>query len=357
LRKPKRLVLVLQDLLFGGTQRHALELVRRIDRTRFTPELWMLSGGADFAPQVGEAGVGMRWLSGKPSVTPGAILSLWREVARIRPDILMPLTAVPNIWGRLFGRLASVPVVLGTLRGGGSISRQHERHLGRLAHHHLTNTTALKEALMGLGRPSDSITVIPNGVDTVFFSPAPEGFEPVRKVVLCVARFCEDKDHLTLIGAFEQAQARVSEAELWLVGDGPLKARVERTVRGLACADRIKIYPGGPDPRPFYRQSSLLALSSVREGLPNVLLEGMASGLPVAATAVGGIPEAVEHGRTGFLSPARDAAGLAQSMVRLLTDGGLRTHMALEARSAAEREYSMTTMVARHEQLLDRLCP
>jgi glycosyltransferase involved in cell wall biosynthesis len=354
--KPKRLVFVLQDFLFGGTQRHALELARRIDRARFEPELWMLSGGADFAPQAREAGVTMRWLSDKRTVTLGAILSLRQQIARSRPDILMPLTAVPNIWGRIFGRLAGVPVLLGTLRGGGNIPRQHERFLARLAHHHLTNTQALKDALVALKRPADTVTVIPNGVDTVFFSPAPEGFGPVRKVVLCVARFCEDKDHLTLLRAFDLAVSKVPEAELWLVGEGPLKGRVERTARGLPCADRIKVFSSGPDPRPFYRQASVLALSSLREGLPNVVLEGMASGLPVVATAVGGVAEVVEHGRSGLLSPASDAAGLAASLVRLLSDEDQRARMATRARSVAEREYSMAVMVARHEELLDRLC-
>lgn len=351
--RPKRLVLLLQDLLFGGTQRHALELARRLSRDRFAPELWMLSGGADFAPQAQEAGIPMRWLSDKRTVTPRAVLSLRRALARNRPDILMPLTAVPNIWGRVFGRLSRVPLVVATCRGGGNIKRQHERFLARLAHHHITNTQALKDALVALGRREDQVSVIRNGVDTDFFSPDPDGFGPFRKVVLCVARFVEDKDHQTLIKAFAQAQARVPDAELWLVGDGPLKTRVELSLRRLPCAGRVRIFPGGADLRPFYRQAQVLALSSLREGLPNVVLEGLASGLPVAATSVGGIPEVVEEGRTGFLTPARDAAGLANSLIRLLTVQDERERLARQARTVAVDAYSMAAMVARHEDLLD----
>ncbi len=355
MNKPSRLVFVLQDLLFGGTQRHALELARRIDRSRFAPEFWMLTSGADFAPQAREADIPMRWLSAKRAVSAGSVLALRAALKAERPDIVMPLTAVPNIWGRVFGRLAGTPLVVGTVRGGGNVKRQHERYLARLCHHHVTNTQALKDAIVGLGRSDDQVTMIPNGVDTDYFTPDPDGFGPVRKVVLCVARFCEDKDHPTLLRAFDMAWDKERDAELWLVGDGPLKARVEFTARRLDCKHNIRVYPGGSDLRPFYRQAMVLALSSVREGLPNVVLEGMASGAPVAATSVGGIPEVVEHGVTGLLSPSGDAAALAGSLVKLLSDEDARLRMAEAARRTAEQVYSMSAMVARHEELLDRL--
>lgn len=353
---PKRLVLVLQDLLYGGTQRHALELARRIDRSRFAPEFWMLCAGGDFAPQAREANVPMRWLSDKRAVTFSSIRALRRAVAAEHPDVLMPLTAVPNIWARIFGRLHKTPCIVATCRGGGNIKRQHERFLAGLAHHHIANTQALKNALVALGRRDDQVSVIPNGVDTDLFSPDPDGLRPWRKVILCVARFVPDKDHQTLVRAFDLAFAKVPDAELWLVGDGPLKNRVEFGLRRLACENRVRIFPGGPDLLPFYRQASVLALSSLREGLPNVVLEGMACGVPVAATAVGGIPEVVEEGRTGFLSPASDPQALSASFVRLLADDDLQERMAHEARRVALEKYSMAAMVARHEELLARAC-
>ncbi len=352
---PRRLVLVLQDLLFGGTQRHALELARRLDRTRFLPEFWMLAGGDDFAGKAREADIPLRYLSDKRSVTPGAVLDLRRAIAIQRPALLMPLTAVPNIWARLFGRISCLPAVLGTCRGGGAIKRQHERFLARTAHHHLVNTRALKEALLALGRRDDQVSVIPNGVDTGFFAPPPPEMRPVRQVILCVARFVEDKDHQTLLAAFEQAAPHIPGAELWLVGEGPLKPRIEMTLKRMASRDRVRIYPGGADLRPFYQQASLLALTSVREGLPNVILEGMASGLPVVATAVGGIPEVVVQDATGLLSPAGDAAGLARSFAALLTSEDKRLDMGLAARRSALDGYSMEAMVERHQDVLDRL--
>lgn len=351
---PARLVLVLQDLLFGGSQRHALELARRIDRSRFAPEFWMLARGDDFVPQARQAGLPLRWMSRARTVGPGAVANLGLALARVRPDIVMPLTAVPNIWARVLGRAAGLKVVA-TCRGGGAPARQHERLLAGLASHHICNTRALKRALTALGRPEDRVTVIANGVDTDFFAPPPPELAPVRQVVLCLARLVEDKDHLTLLTAFEMAAAKLPRAELWLVGEGPLAGRLDRIIRGLACRERIKRYPGGADPRPFYNQASALVLSSVREGLPNVILEGMACGLPVAATTVGGVPEAVEEGVTGLLSPAKDAAALAGSLVQLLSDEGLRARMGAAGRRKAVAEHAMEVMVRRHEAVLEGL--
>ncbi|GFK95746.1 N-acetyl-alpha-D-glucosaminyl L-malate synthase [Fundidesulfovibrio magnetotacticus] len=352
---PCRLVLLLQDLCYGGTQRHALELARGIDRARFAPELWSLCKGADFAPEAAAAGIPVQWITDQRSVSFRSVLALRAAILRERPAVLMPLTAVPNIWGRLWGRLAGLPLVLGTVRGGGNIKRQHERFLAPLAGHHITNTQALKDALLKLGRPDHAVTVIRNGVDTDRFSPDPDGIGPVRKVVLCVARFVDDKDHPTLLAAFERLHARMPDAELWLVGDGPLKGRFEFAARRLECGRNIRVFPGGPNLVPFYRQASVLALSSLREGLPNVVLEAMACGVPVAATAVGGIPEVVEEERTGRLSPAGDPEGLARNLERLLADEETRERMGRAARARAVEDFSLRSMVARHEELLDRL--
>ncbi|GAB6037057.1 hypothetical protein JCM15519_16160 [Fundidesulfovibrio butyratiphilus] len=354
-RTPATVAIVLQDLLFGGSQRHALELARGLDRERFAPEFWMMAGGADFAGQASQSGAPLVWLSTKSTVTPGAVAALCGRLRRHKPDIVLPLTAVPNIWARSLGRLTGAGVVLATCRGGGAVDRQHERLLAGLAHHHAVNTQALKDQLLALGRRDDQVSVIANGVDTVRFAPPAPEFRPVREVVLCVARLVEDKDHKTLLQAFDLAARQRPEAELWLVGDGPLKIRLERLARGLPSRERIRFFPGGDEMAPFYQQASVLALTSLREGLPNVILEAMASGLPVAATAVGGVPEVVEHAVTGLLSPAQDAEAFAASLTALLGDEERRLAMGEAARQRAVSRYSLRAMVAAHEALFDRL--
>lgn len=352
---PARVVMLLQDLAFGGTQRQALELAARLDRTRFTPEFWMLTDVRDFAPHATEAGIPLTWLSPYPKVGAISLGALWKKLAADRPDILLPLTAVPNIWGRVFGRFKGVRAIVGTCRGGGAIKRQHERLLKGLARHHIVNAAPLKKALVRLGRPETAVTCIANGVDTVHFAPPPDDLRPVREVVLCPARFCEDKDHETLIQAFAYTVAKRPRAELWLVGDGPLRTRVRTLAARSPVRGAIRTYPAAPDPRPFFQQASVVVLSSVREGLPNVLLEAMSMGIPVAATAVGGIPDLVVPEETGLLCPAGNAQALGENIARLLADDALRRRFGQAARARVLEHFSMETMVRRHEAVFEQV--
>lgn len=353
--RPARVVMLLQDLCFGGTQRQALELASRLERDRFVPEFWMLSGGRDFAPHAARAGIPMVWLSEAPKVGLASLCALWKKLGTDRPDVLLPLTAVPNIWGRVLGRARKLPAVVATCRGGGAIRRQHERWLKNWAAHHIVNAASLGEALQRLGRAEANITCIANGVDTDHFVPPPDDLRPVREVVLCLARYCEDKDHETLLRAFERTVALRPRAELWLVGDGPLATRVRTLAARSPVRGAIRTYPAASDPRPFYQQASVVTLSSVREGLPNVILEAMSMGIPVAATAVGGIPDVVEPERTGLLCPPRNPGALGENIARLLADEDLRRQFGENARARALAHFSMETMVRRHEAVFEQV--
>jgi glycosyltransferase involved in cell wall biosynthesis len=352
---PARVVFLLQDLEFGGTQRQALELGLRLDRTRFRPEFWMLTDKRDFAPRAEAGGIALTWLSPYPKVGLTSLSGLWRKLKASPPDLLVPLTAVPNIWGRVFAKAQGIAPVIGTCRGGGAIARQHERWLKGLCARHIVNAAPLAKALAALGRPADRIDTIPNGVDTAHFVPPPDELRPVREVVLCLARFCEDKDHETLIRAFEYVVASRPRAELWLVGDGPLRTAVRTLAARSPVRGLIRTYPSTPDPRPFFQQASVAVLSSVREGLPNVLLEAMAMGLPVAATAVGGIPDLVVPDVTGLLCPARNPQALGETIAGLLADEAKRLAMGKAARERAVALYSMDAMVRRHETVFEQV--
>ncbi len=230
--RPARLVFLLQDLQFGGTQRQALELARLLDPARFQVEVWLLAAGDDLAPLARDWGLPVVRLSRQERVGPAALARLWRRLKDQPVDLLMPLTVVPNIWGRVLGRLARVPVIVGNCRGGGAPRRQHERWLWPLAHHIICNSAALSRVLTRrYGVPEARLSVIPNGVDTDYFRPAPEAPRPYPAVVLSVARMVPDKDHDTLIRAFALAAPAFPQAQLWLVGEGPLLAAVRQLAR------------------------------------------------------------------------------------------------------------------------------
>jgi glycosyltransferase involved in cell wall biosynthesis len=350
---PANTVFLLQDLSFGGTQRQALELARLLDPHRFRVEVWLLAGGDDLLPLARDFGLRLRWLSRRHRVGPGALANLWRRLRANPLDVLLPFTVVPNIWGRLWGRLARVPLIVGNCRGGGAPRRQHESWLWPLAHHLLCNSEALQAVLVNRhGVPARRVTVIKNGVDADFFRPGPAGGRPEFPVVLAVARLVPDKDPGTLVRAFRLTATDHPEAQLWLVGDGPLQEPLDRLVQDLGLTARVRFLAARPDLRPLFNRASLLALSSVAEALPNVVLEAMAAGLPVVATRVGGLPEMVTPGRTGWLAPPGDAPALAAAISQLLGSGETRRAFGRAGRRRVQQDFSLTAMARRHQEVL-----
>ena len=353
--RPARLVFLLQDLKFGGTQRQTLELARRLDPAQFQVEVWLLAAGDDLAPLARRHGIPVIRLGRQERVGPVALARLGRRLKNQAIDVLMPLTVVPNIWGRVLGRLARVPVIVGNCRGGGAPRRQHERWLWPLAHHLLCNSQALKSVLTErYGVPEVRLTTIPNGVDTDYFQPpaAPDAGPPR---VLSVARMVPDKDHDTLVQAFRLTALAHPEAELWLVGDGPRLAEVRELTGRLLPPGKVRFLAPREDLRPLLHQATLLVLSSKTEALPNVVLEAMAAGLPVVATRVGGVPELVVPGLTGWLVDSGDAPALAAALGRLLGNPEMCRAFGRAGRDRALKDFSLETMTRRYEDLWDRL--
>ncbi len=350
------MVILLQDLLFGGTQRHALELARRLDRERFAPEIWTLAGGDDFMPKAREYGLSVTHLAPKGPVGPTALAALWKGLGDGDIDLLLPMTVVPNIWGRVFGRLRKVPLIVGNCRGIGDLSRQHEAFLWRMADLHLCNAEAIRERLVTrYALPPDRVTTIRNGVDAAYYRLPDASARACDNNILCAARMVAEKDHPTLATAFAKTLAEHPKATLTLVGDGPLLPELMRRIGELGIGGRVRICEGTSDLRPYFSEAAVFALSSTHEGLPNVVLEAMASGLPVAATAAGGLPELVEDGRTGFLSPIGDPSALSYSLDRLLSDPALAREMGQNGRKRVLAHFSQETMVRRHEETFLKL--
>ncbi|MBU1041538.1 MAG: glycosyltransferase [Proteobacteria bacterium] len=354
---PLRLAVLLQDLEFGGTQRYALQILRGLDRSLFTPELWVLNSGSDLEAEARTTGVPLVRISNRPPGSPLGPLLLAVQFARSRPDILYTLTVVPNIWGRLLGRVFSVPAIVTGFRE--LRPKQWEPLLWRFTDRLICNAEILRtRAVNELGVPPERVTVVPNCVDTKRFRPAAapdcnctdEQNHPPS--IVSVARLVRDKSPLAMVEAFALVCQEVPEARLTIVGDGPLRPQAEARLAELGLTHAVQIITGCGEVRPHLAQADVFALASRREGSPNVVLEAMASGLPVVASRTGGIPDLVEHGRTGLLTVPEDPDDIARALILLLTDRELRTSMGAAGRDKAVHKYSPEAMLRATEAVL-----
>jgi len=160
---------------------------------------------------------------------------------------------------------------------------------------------------------------------------------PAARVLLAVGRLSREKGHADLLQAMAWIHAHQPRPELHLVlvGDGPEKERLQAAARQAGIAAQVRFAGQQPQVQPFYGLAEAVVIPSHSEGSPNVLLEAMAAGLPIAATAVGGIPEIVTDGREALLVPSQAPREMAQALLRLLADGELRQQLGARAQARA----------------------
>ena len=213
------------------------------------------------------------------------------------------------------------------------------------------------------GFAGNRIGVIENGIDLARYTPTADkaalreslGLDPARRSVVHVARHHPVKDQATLIRAFALAAPDVPDADLLMVGDGPLRDDLTALAASLGVAHRVKFVGVQANVNDWLRASHLFALTSVSEAASLTLLEAMASGLPVVVTEVGGNPEIVRAGVDGLLFPRGDAVAGAECLRRLLRDPDLAARLGASGRARVAERYQLHQTVEAYHRLYRRL--
>jgi len=222
----------------------------------------------------------------------------------------------------------------------------------------IANSREVREELVAAGCPGGKIAHIPNGVDLTRFHPDPAARAadgrrrlglPDGPLVVFAGRLDPQKGLHTLVAAMRSPALVAAGAHVLLLGDGPQRADLAQAVERDGLADRVLFRGVVEDVAPYLRAGDLFALPTLGEGMPNALLEAMATGLPCVASAVGGCRDLITHGETGVLVPAGDAAAFQVALETLVQSAALRERLGAAARQAAVDRFGLETMVDRYE--------
>jgi glycosyltransferase involved in cell wall biosynthesis len=344
---PIRVLNIVARLNVGGPAIHVTLITEHLHAPEYESVL--------VAGTVGEAEGDMSYYAEEHGVRPMIIPELGRElhplrdiktlwkvyrlIRQFKPHVVNTHTAKAGLVGRVAARLAGVPVVVHTFHGHvfhGYFSPLKTRFFivleqiaGRMSDSIITLTVGQRDDLANKYHiaPPDKFTVMPLGHDLAAFARAPRKTGVFRRqwdiplngpLVTIVGRLVPVKNHALFLNAAASVLGQIPDARFVIVGDGELRADLEAQVDALGIREAVTFTGWQREVVPVYADSDVLVISSVNEGTPFTVIEALATGCPVVAAAVGGLPDFLDHGALGLLVPPGDAGALANAIVQTL---------------------------------------
>jgi Glycosyltransferase len=361
----------------GGAERIVAALCAGLDRRYFVPILCTLRSAGRTAKRLHDDGIPVINLGLSPDTGPIDLLRTARRLAKVmddvRPAIVHSFLYRANVATRIASRLVTRrPFVVSGHHSlspppsshiQGSLAVLAERHTYRWSDRCAAVSRAVRDYLVNdLGVPARKVVILPNGIDTRSFARTngcrPERFRaevpPGRVVLGAAGRITKVKGFDVLIAALERLSHSGVDAHLLIAGDGPERPALVKLAGRHDLSDRISWLGMVSDVRSFYRALDLFVLSSRREASPTVLLEAMASGIPVVATRCGGSTEMIDDGRTGLLVESESSDAIASAIRYLASDSTLRKSLARAGQHAVQERFDVGTMTAQHERFYEQ---
>ena len=362
---PLRVMHILESMGFGGTEVGTLRLAKAFNRGNGMATICCLGDLGPLVKEAEAAGVGVRLLAKQDKLDLGLIAGLVKLIRKLRVNVVHAYCLMSIFYGGMAARLAGVPVMVATVRGK-LYNKPGDRCLrGRLS-------LALPDCFVAISQyvaddlindchvDPKKIFKIYNGVPVDdFYPPVKDRLEDMRAVgippgalvVGTVARLSPEKGIHHLITAFKAVARENDNVILLLVGDGPERERLEALSCSAGLNGRVLFLGGRTDVPRLLSLMDLFVLPSLKEAISRAIQEAMATGLPVVATRVGGNPECVTDGVTGFLVPPGDPRALAKAILNLVSDRELSHRMGKAGRERALKQFSEQRMKEEYESL------
>jgi glycosyltransferase involved in cell wall biosynthesis len=372
-KAPMDICYVIASMIVGGTQTHLLQVFRFLDRQRFRPHLFVLRDGGGLIAAAEELDVpvtsfGMRGSLSHPGDLVG-LIKMRQAMRRVSPDLVHTYLMRGNFYGSIAARAAGVPRVITSKRGHHDIAGTAERLGISISNRFSDVITGNAPSVLEFTRATEPtvrapMEMIPSGIDTDKFDPSTCGDirEELglgdRLVVGTAITWRPRKGFRMLFHAFDIVRRSYPDAALliagvedWESGDSDPRSVADQ----LGITDSVYLLGRRSDMPAVLSTFDVFTLPSESEGMSNAVLEAMAMGKPVVATAVGGNPVVIAEGESGFLVDYPDHDALADRLLHVLGDDQLRARAGLCGRERAVGSYSARSMVRQMEALYERL--
>ena len=345
-----RVAHVCQQLNTGGMEQLLIEFARHTDRTSVEPCFVALGCRGRVADDIEACGCDVEALAEPPGVRPTLVYRLARLFRKRRIDIVHTHNTKPLLYAGPAARLAGVRGVVHTRHGCRHGATARQDLLFRAASHCADQVVCVSQdstqRSVRDGINPRVITTIHNGIDLDRFSyGGPDDTGPA----VFAGRLAAEKDVATLLRAARHLAVLRPGFRLAIAGTGPCEAELKDLAAMLRITGIVEFLGEVHDMPALLRRASLFVLPSITEGMPLAVLEAMACGLPVVATAVGGTPEAVDDGVCGLLVGTGDAVALANALLRVHSNADEARAMGLAGRRRVEAMFDLRSMVLQYE--------
>lgn len=370
-----RILQIVDGFRMGGAENKLWELIERLDTEKYEISLANVGPTGPLQSQFEKLGIEMFHFPRRFSFDPLPLLQLRRLIRARQIDIIQTTLLWADIIGGVAAWWAKAPAMISwetVTHNGDPYHNNLQRRLGYewvMKHcdlivavsHEVGNSVQQQRRI-----PPEKIRVIHYGVDLQKFFPRRDeaalakrrelGVASADLLIAITARLEPLKGHRYFIDAFAPVVKQFPQVQAIFVGDGSLRRELEQQAQLLGLGNHIKFLGVRKDVSEILSAIDLLVLPALGgEGLPNVLLEGMACAKPVIATRVGGVPELVREGENGYLVPPEDVPALQKALIHALADRQRLRRMAEVARRIVEDEFSLRLQVSRFEEIFDRL--
>lgn len=359
---PARVLHIIPSLDRSGAEKQLTLLAAHLPRDEFEVHVCALTRGGPLAAELRAAGVPVTVIGKRWKADPAAYWRLVKHVRAVAPVIVQTWLFAANSYGRAAALQAGAPRIVAGERCVDRWKVWHElaldRWLARRTDKIVVNSTGVSEFYIAHGLPAEKFVIIPNAIEEAT-APATRrekllaelGLPADARLIASIGRLWPQKRMKDVIWAADLLKVIRGDVHLLIIGDGPDRRRLERFRRAVRIEDRVHFLGHRDDVPGLLPHFDLLWLASAYEGLPNVVMEAMAAGVPVVATDIAGNRDLITSGETGFLVPVGDRAALAARANQLLDDPELRARLAAAARERVNSEFSLAKLIERYQAL------